>query len=91
MDSKPAFLPLFEKLEAFAQKLPGGMHKPILQAVTPIKDIFLKQRPPRFALTGDAAVSHASLVNAIFSAPVAPFEPASASAGAPPRRPAGKT
>ncbi len=84
MDSKPTFLPLFEKLEAFAQKLPGGMHKPILQAVSPIKDIFLKQRPPRFALTGDAAVSHAGLVNAIFSAPVAPFEPASASAGAPP-------
>ena len=84
MDSKTTFLPLFEKLEAFAQKLPGGLHKPILQAVTPIKDTFLKQRPPRFALAGDSGASHAGLVNAIFSAPVAPFEPPSAAEGAPP-------
>ncbi|MBV9656868.1 MAG: hypothetical protein JO295_02040 [Verrucomicrobia bacterium] len=84
MDSKSTFLPLFEKIESLAQKLPGGLHKPILQAVTPIKDTFLKQRAPRFALAGDPAVSHAGVMNAIFSAPVAPFEPPSAAAGAPP-------
>lgn len=83
MDSKTTFLPLFEKIESFAHKLPGGLHKPILQAVSPIKDTFLKQRPPRLALAGDPSVSHAGLVNAIFSAPVAPFEPPSVAEGAP--------
>ncbi len=78
MESKSTFLNLFEKVESLAGKLPGGLHKTVLNAVTPVKDLFLLQRPPRLVLVGDAAVGGAGLFNAIFSAPVAPFEPPAA-------------
>ena len=73
MDAKQSFLQVFEKLEGFAGKLPGALGKPILHEVTPLKDLFLRQRAPRLVVTGDAAASSASLFNAIFAAPVAPF------------------
>ena len=73
MEAKHTFLQLFEKLESFVGKLPGGLQKPILHEITPLKDLFLRQRAPRFVLAGDPSVSSAGLFNAIFSAPVAPF------------------
>ena len=75
METRSTFLSLFEKVEGLAGKLPGGLHKTVLNAVTPVKDLFLLQRPPRIVLVGDASVGGAGLFNAIFSAPVAPFEP----------------
>ena len=79
METKSTFLSLFEKVEGLAGKLPGGLHKTVLNAVTPVKDLFLLQRPPRVVLVGDASVGGAGLFNAIFGAPVAPFEPAAGS------------
>lgn len=76
MEAKSSFLHVFEKLESFVGKLPGSLQKPILQEVTPLKDLFLRQRAPRIVLTGDPAASSAGLFNAIFTAPVAPFAPA---------------
>ena len=73
MDAKHSLLQVFEKLEGFAGKLPGALGKPILHEVTPLKDLFLRQRAPRFVLAGDPAASSAGLFNAIFAAPVAPF------------------
>ena len=73
MDAKNSFLQVFEKLEGFAGRLPSALQKPILQEVTPLKDLFLRQRAPRLVLTGDATASSAGLFNAIFGAPVAPF------------------
>lgn len=73
MDPRHALLQLVERLEGFAGKLPAALQKPILQEVTPLKDLFLRQRAPRIVLTGDPAAGPASLFNAIFTAPVAPF------------------
>lgn len=73
MESKSSFLHLFEKMEGFVGKLPGSLQKPILQEITPLKDLFLRQRAPRLVLTGDPDASSAGLFNAIFAAPVAPF------------------
>lgn len=73
MEAKSSFLHVFEKLESFVGKLPGSLQKPILQEVTPLKDLFLRQRAPRIVLVGDPAASSAGLFNAIFTAPVAPF------------------
>ncbi len=73
MEAKSSFLHVFEKLESFVGKLPGSVQKPILQEVTPLKDLFLRQRAPRIVLTGDPEASSAGLFNAIFTAPVAPF------------------
>lgn len=78
---KSTFLNLFEKVESLAGRLPGGLHKTVLNAVTPVKDLFLLQRPPRLVLVGDPTVGGAGLFNAIFGAPVAPFEPAGAGGG----------
>lgn len=73
MEAKSSFLHVFEKLESFVGKLPGSLQKPILQEVTPLKDLFLRQRAPRIVLAGDPASGSAGLFNAIFTAPVAPF------------------
>ena len=78
METKSSLLHLFEKLEGLVGKLPGSLQQPILQEIVPLKDLFLKQRAPRFVLTGDPAASSAGLFNAIFTAPVAPFAQASA-------------
>ena len=84
METKSAFLSLFERLEGFVGKLPGSLQKPILQEITPLKDLFLRQRAPRFVLVGDPAAGSAGLFNAIFSAPVAPFAQVSAADAVPP-------
>ena len=84
MDTKSSFMQLFERMEGFVGKLPGSLQKPILQEITPLKDLFLRQRAPRFVLTGDPAAGSAGLFNAIFSAPVAPFARASAADAVPP-------
>ncbi len=46
------FLHIVERLEAFLHKLPESMQKPILHELTPLKELFLQQRAPRFVLTG---------------------------------------
>ena len=65
------FLSLYEKLEALVQRLPEGLRAPILREITPIKTLFLLQRPPRIVLLGDRAASRTALVNALFGADVA--------------------
>lgn len=84
METKTTFLHLFEKMEGFVGKLPASMQRPILHEITPLKDLFLRQRAPRIVLTGDPAASSAGLFNAIFTAPVAPFAQEAAADAMPP-------
>ncbi len=84
MEAKPSLLLIVEKLEGFAGRLPGPLQRPILQEITPLKDLFLRQRAPRIVLTGDPAASSAGLFNAIFAAPVAPFAQEAAANATPP-------
>jgi len=68
---KPStFLPLYEKLEALVNKLPQGLQTPILREITPIKTLFLMQRPPRIVLVGPNGAGKAELVAALFGAEV---------------------
>lgn len=68
---KPSsFLPLYEKLEALVNKLPSGLQQPILREITPIKTLFLLQRPPRIALVGPNGAGKAELLAALFGAEV---------------------
>jgi uncharacterized protein (DUF697 family) len=62
---------LYEKLERLVQRLPQPLQSPILKEITPIKTLFLQQRPPRLLLVGDRAASRTDLVNSLFSANVA--------------------
>jgi len=50
--NRPALLHIVEKLEGFVGKLPETIQKPILHELTPLKELFLQQRPPRILLTG---------------------------------------
>ena len=67
-----AFLEQFEKLERLIERLPEGLQKPILREIVPLKELFLRQRPPRLALTGDASVDAAALFSALFGAHLPP-------------------
>ena len=45
-------LHIVERLEGFLGKLPDSIRNPVLNELTPLKELFLQQRPPRFVLTG---------------------------------------
>ncbi len=69
--NQPLFLHIVERLEGFLGKLPASIQKPILHELTPLKELFLKQRPPRFVLTG----SHKLPVQEVFAALFAATQP----------------
>jgi uncharacterized protein (DUF697 family) len=62
------FLALYEKLEKLVRRLPEGLQQPILREITPIKTLFLLQRPPRIVLLGPGGAGKAELLCALFSA-----------------------
>ena len=50
--NQPVFLHIVERLEGFLGKLPEKIQRPVLTELTPLKELFLKQRAPRLVLTG---------------------------------------
>jgi len=68
---KPSsFLPFYEKLESLVHKLPQGIQDPILREITPIKTLFLMQRPPHIVLVGPNGAGKSELLTALFGAEV---------------------
>lgn len=64
---KPSnFLSLYEKLESLVRRLPEGLQQPILREITPIKTLFLLQRPPRIVVLGPNGAGKTELVAALF-------------------------
>ncbi len=61
-----SILPYFERLESLLRKLPGGLQKPVLKEITPIKNLFLKRRPPRILLLGSHTLSADDLASALY-------------------------
>ncbi|MDP9254932.1 MAG: hypothetical protein M3O66_08360 [Verrucomicrobiota bacterium] len=61
------FLHIVEKLEGFLGKLPGTIQKPILRELTPLKELFLQQRPPRFVLVGSSRLPLQEILPALFA------------------------
>ncbi|MEP6822651.1 MAG: hypothetical protein ABI946_09915 [Chthoniobacterales bacterium] len=66
--NQPLFLHIVERLEGFLSKLPTSIQKPVLQELTPLKQLFLKQRPPRLVLTGAHKLPVQEVVSALFAA-----------------------
>src|SRR3982751_3469713 len=64
--NRSLFLHVVERLEGLVGKLPTTIQKPILTELTPLKELFLKQRPPRFVFTGSANTPLSSIVRAMF-------------------------
>ena len=64
--NQPVLLHIVERLENFLGKLPETIQKPILSELTPLKELFLQQRPPRLVLTGSGKKSAPELVKILF-------------------------
>ena len=67
--NQPVLLHIVERLEGFLGKLPASIQRPILNDLTPLKELFLQQRSPRFLLLGSNKVSVADLAATIFRPP----------------------
>lgn len=52
-----SLLSLYDRFSRLVEKLPGGLQKPILRELTPIREIYLEQRPARLMLVGDPGQS----------------------------------
>lgn len=66
--NQPLFLHIVERLEGFLHRLPEAIQKPILHELTPLKQLFLQQRPPRFVLTGSHRFSLQEVAASLFAA-----------------------
>jgi len=65
--NRPSLLHIIERLEGFLGKLPAAIQKPVLHELTPLKELFLQQRPPRFVLTGSNRLPVQEIVAALFA------------------------
>ena len=50
---REAMLKLYDRLTGLVERLPGGLQKPILNELVPIREMFLEVRAARVMLTGD--------------------------------------
>src|SRR5438128_12385038 len=66
-----AILHVVERLERLLNTLPEKIRRPVSRELTPLKELFLQQRPPRFLFVGSTKVPTQQIINALF-APDAP-------------------
>ena len=50
--NRDSLLTLYDRFARLVEKLPGGLQKPILRELGPIREVFLEQRPARIILLG---------------------------------------
>lgn len=60
--NRDSLLTVYNRLTGLVEKLPGGLQKPILRELTPIRQLFLEQRPARLLLVGDEKPSPQELL-----------------------------
>src|ERR1700757_3506303 len=72
--NQPNLLKITEKLERLAGRLPSKIRKAVLSELTPLKELFLQQRPPRFLFIGSSKMPTNRMINALF-APGTPEQP----------------
>jgi len=65
--NRPSLLHIIERLEGFLGRLPETIRRPVLHELTPLKQLFLQQRAPRFVLTGANRLPLQEIVAAIFN------------------------
>lgn len=65
--NRPSLLHIIERLEGFLGKLPETIQRPVLHELTPLKELFLQQRAPRFVLTGSNRLPLQEIVAAFFA------------------------
>jgi uncharacterized protein len=62
----PSLLQIVERLERVAGRLPSKIRKAVLSELTPLKQLFLQQRPPRFLFAGSAKEPATNIISALF-------------------------
>jgi uncharacterized protein (DUF697 family) len=62
----PSLLQVVERLERLAGRLPSKIRKAVLSELTPLKQLFLQQRAPRFLFAGSAKVPARKIISALF-------------------------
>src|SRR5436853_7439781 len=65
--NQTALLRIVERLERLLAKLPEKIRRPVLRELTPLKELFLKQRPPRFLFIGSSKMPTHQIINALFT------------------------
>jgi uncharacterized protein (DUF697 family) len=68
--NQPLLLHVVERLETLIGKLPAAIQKPILNELTPLKELFLQQRPPRLLFIGPGKIPSAPEFAAVSKAHV---------------------
>jgi uncharacterized protein len=64
--NSPSLLQIVERLERLAGRLPSKIRKAVLSELTPLKQLFLQQRPPRFLFVGSSALPLRQVMAALF-------------------------
>jgi uncharacterized protein (DUF697 family) len=65
--NQTTLLQIAEKLEHLAGRLPSKIQKAVLGELTPLKELFLKQRPPRFLFIGSSKMPTHRIINTLFT------------------------
>jgi len=65
--NRPSLLQIVERLEGLAGRLPSRIRKAVLSELTPLKQLFLQQRPPRFLFTGSSRIPLTRIIHALFA------------------------
>lgn len=68
--NRHALLHVVERLEGILHRLPDAIQKPVLHELTPLKELFLQQRPPRLLLAGADDLPLPQIVSLIFNGTV---------------------
>src|SRR5437762_6263514 len=69
--NQTAILNIVERLERLVTRLPEKIRRPVLRELTPLKELFLQQRPPRFLFIGSSEAPTHRIIDTLF-APGAP-------------------
>jgi uncharacterized protein len=65
--NQTALLHIVERLERLVTRLPEKIRRPVLRELTPLKELFLQQRPPRFLFVGSSKMPMPQIINALFA------------------------
>ncbi|HEX4696543.1 MAG TPA: hypothetical protein VH254_02625 [Candidatus Udaeobacter sp.] len=65
--NQTGLLHIVERLERLLARLPERIRRPVLRELTPLKELFLQQRPPRFLFIGSSKTPTHRLLNVLFS------------------------
>jgi uncharacterized protein (DUF697 family) len=65
--NQTAFLNIVERLERLFARLPEKIRRPVLRELTPLKELFLQQRPPRFLFIGSGDMPTHRIIDTLFT------------------------